>query len=98
MVTTARPEPAGGSSLVALRWYLPLTFAANLACETAQLPLYTLWRESSAKEIAVIEAGLAPYLRWSDHPAPHARSRHRGFRKGEDHDTRHRRPSFRQSG
>jgi hypothetical protein len=62
MVTTARPEPAGGSSLVALRWYLPLRFAANLACETAQLPLYTLWRESSPKEIAVIEAGLAPLL------------------------------------
>ncbi|HEX3244922.1 MAG TPA: hypothetical protein VHX16_05915, partial [Chloroflexota bacterium] len=38
---------------MALRWYLPLTFAANLACETAQLPLCTLRRGSSAKEIAV---------------------------------------------
>jgi hypothetical protein len=38
---------------VALRWYLPLTFAANPACQTAQLPLCTLWRGGSAKEVAV---------------------------------------------
>jgi hypothetical protein len=49
MVTTARPEPAGGSSLVALRWYLPLTFAANLACGAAELPLYSLWRGGLGK-------------------------------------------------
>jgi hypothetical protein len=52
MVTAARSEPARGAWLAALRWYLPLTFAANLVWETAQLPLYTLWGEGSAKEIA----------------------------------------------
>ena len=49
----ARPEPSGGAPwLVTLRWYLPLALAANLAWEAAQLPLYTLWREGSAGEIA----------------------------------------------
>ena len=51
-VTAARPEPAHGAWLAALGWYLPLVFAANLAWETGQLPLYTLWGEGSAGEIA----------------------------------------------
>jgi hypothetical protein len=38
--------------LAALRWYLPLTLATHLVWEIAQLPLYTLWREGSAEEIA----------------------------------------------
>ena len=49
---TARPEPSGAPWLAALRWYLPLVLVANLAWETAQLPLYTIWREGSAGEIA----------------------------------------------
>jgi len=51
-VTAARSEPTHSAWLAALRWYLPLVFAANLAWETGQLPLYTLWGEGSAGEIA----------------------------------------------
>jgi hypothetical protein len=46
------PEPMSGAWLTALRWYLPLSLAAHLAWEVAQLPLYTIWREGSAGEIA----------------------------------------------
>jgi len=49
---TARPEPSGAPWLAALRRYLPLVLVANLAWETAQLPLYTIWHEGSAGEIA----------------------------------------------
>jgi hypothetical protein len=48
----AGPEPGPGAWLAALRWYLPLTLAMHLAWEIAQLPLYTIWREGSAGEIA----------------------------------------------
>lgn len=39
--------------LSAFRLYLSLTAVANLVWETAQLPLYTLWRAGSAREIAI---------------------------------------------
>ena len=38
--------------LVALRRYLLVIPVANLAWETAQLPLYTVWREGSPREVA----------------------------------------------
>jgi hypothetical protein len=49
---TARPEPSGAFWLAALRRYLPLILVANLAWETVQLPLYTLWQAGSARTIA----------------------------------------------
>jgi hypothetical protein len=49
---TARPEPSGAPWLAALRRYLPLILVANLAWETAQLPLYTIWREGSVGQLA----------------------------------------------
>jgi len=55
-MTDARaPEPwyrqAGARALI-LRRYLPWLLALNVAWETAQLPLYTIWREASPVYIA----------------------------------------------
>ncbi len=47
---TARP--VGGGWLPALRGYLATTAVLDLAWETAQLPLYTIWREGTAREQA----------------------------------------------
>jgi hypothetical protein len=49
-VPRARPGPANW--LHALRIYLAVSAGANLFWETAQLPLYTIWRTGSAREIA----------------------------------------------
>lgn len=38
--------------LVTFGWYLALLLPANLAWEAAQLPLYTIWVEASARAIA----------------------------------------------
>lgn len=38
--------------LPALRWYFAVTLAGNLVWEFAQMPLYTLWRTGSPREIA----------------------------------------------
>lgn len=38
--------------LPAIRWYVIATALGNLAWEFAELPLYTLWRTGSAREIA----------------------------------------------
>lgn len=46
--TTAPPD-----WLTAIRRYLVAVTAGNLAWETAQMPLYTLWHTGSAREIAV---------------------------------------------
>ena len=49
MAVGARP----GSAAMAIAWrYLGLLLIANLAWEVVQLPLYTLWTEASAGEIA----------------------------------------------
>lgn len=37
--------------LVTFGWYLALLLPANLAWEAAQLPLYTIWTEASARTI-----------------------------------------------
>lgn len=39
--------------LSAFRLYLSVTAVASLAWEVAQLPLYTLWRTGSAREVAI---------------------------------------------
>ena len=42
--------------LSALRLYLSFTVVANLVWDVAQLPLYTLWRTGSVREIAIAVA------------------------------------------
>lgn len=47
-----RPPAATGTWLRSLRRYFLFVACANLVWEVAHLPLYTLWREGSAGEIA----------------------------------------------
>jgi hypothetical protein len=42
----------GSDWLLALKVYLGVTLVANLVWETVQLPLYTIWTNASAREIA----------------------------------------------
>ena len=55
--------------LSALRLYLSFTVVANLVWEVAQLPLYTLWRTGSVREIA-IRLPTALLAIWSSPPQP----------------------------
>ena len=48
-----RAEGEGADWLTAFRRYLPAMAFGNLVWETVQLPLYTIWREGSPREIAV---------------------------------------------
>ncbi|HEV7264118.1 MAG TPA: hypothetical protein VGN83_04260 [Falsiroseomonas sp.] len=49
MAVAARP---GGAALAMAGRYLALLLIANLVWEVGQMPLYTLWREGGAGEIA----------------------------------------------
>jgi len=52
-VTSSRGHPAGTLGwLAAVRRYLAAVTLGNLAWETAQMPLYTLWRTGSVREVA----------------------------------------------
>lgn len=48
----ARARPVENGWLAALRRYLAVSVLANLAWETAQLPLYTIWGKGTAREKA----------------------------------------------
>jgi hypothetical protein len=45
-------QPAGSDWLRALKAYLALVLIANLAWETLQLPLYSLWTTATARQMA----------------------------------------------
>ena len=52
MSARLQPGRADRAWLRALRVYLAVLMALMLAWEVAQLPLYTIWREASAGDIA----------------------------------------------
>lgn len=52
MTRRSNSSSAGAPWLVALRRYVLFAAAANLAWETAHVPLYTIWREGTPREIA----------------------------------------------
>lgn len=52
MIRASNSLAAGAPWLVALRRYVLFATGANLAWETAHVPLYTIWREGTPGEIA----------------------------------------------